>query len=142
MYVRIQAYTATKKLSGVNSNPKNQVPDSLDFNSWKKSVWQVVRGIPRGHVLTYGEVARLAGKARWARRVSQAMRRTPRGVSLPWHRVVNAQGKISFPADSHGYMEQKNRLQDEGVVFLDGKIDLERYGYRGALDHILWSEPL
>lgn len=141
LYVRIQAYTATKYESGVNSTPKNQLPGSLDFNSWKKAVWQVVQGIPRGHVLTYGEVARLAGKARWARRVSQAMRRTPRGVSLPWHRVVNAQGKISFPADSHGYTEQKDRLQEEGVVFLDGKIDLDRYGYRGALDHLLWGDP-
>ena len=105
-------------------------------------MWQVVQGIPRGHVLTYGEVARLAGKARWARRVSQAMRRTPRGISLPWHRVVNAQGRISFPEDSYGYSEQKERLEAEGVVFLNGRIDLDRYGYRGALDHILWSEPL
>ena len=126
----------------MNSPDKKQLPESLDFGSWKKSVWQVVQGIPRGHVLTYGEVARLAGKARWARRVSQAMRRTPRGVSLPWHRVVNAQGKISLPQDSYGYREQKDRLEAEGVVFLDGKIDLERYGYRGALDHILWSDPL
>jgi methylated-DNA-protein-cysteine methyltransferase-like protein len=114
---------------------------TLDFKQWRKSVWQVVQGIPRGHVLTYGEVARLAGKSRWARRVSQAMRRTPRGVELPWHRVVNAQGRISLPADSHGYREQKDRLEEEGVVFLDGRIDLDRYGYRGALDHILWSDP-
>ena len=103
---------------------------------------QVVQGIPRGHVLTYGEVARLAGKSRWARRVSQAMRRTPKGVSLPWHRVVNAQGKISFPPDSHGYQEQKDRLESEGVVFLDGKIDLDRFGYQGALDQLIWGEPL
>ena len=117
-------------------------PDGLDFGQWKRSVWQVVQGIPRGHVLTYGEVARLSGKARWARRVSQAMRHTPRGISLPWHRVVNAQGKISFPEDSHGYREQKVRLEEEGVVFLNGRIDLDRFGYRGALDHLLWSEPL
>ena len=116
-------------------------PAALDFNRWKKSVWQVVQGIPRGHVLTYGEVARLAGRARWARKVSQAMRRTPKGVDLPWHRVVNAQGKISFPEDSHGYHEQKDRLEDEGIVFLEGRIDLDRYGYRGALDHLLWSDP-
>lgn len=114
---------------------------ALDFNRWKKSVWQVVQGIPRGHVLTYGDVARLAGRARWARKVSQAMRRTPKGVALPWHRVVNAQGKISFPEDSRGYREQKDRLEGEGIVFLDGRIDLDRYGYRGALDHLLWSDP-
>ena len=105
-------------------------------------VWQVVQGIPRGHVLTYGEVARLAGMSRAARRVSQAMRRAPRGVKLPWHRVVNAQGKISFPEDSSGYRQQKERLEAEGVIFLNGKIDLDRFGYQGALDHLLWGEPL
>jgi methylated-DNA-protein-cysteine methyltransferase-like protein len=112
-----------------------------DFDSWVKTVWQVVQGIPRGHVLTYGEVARLAGMSRAARRVSLAMRRAPRAMALPWHRVVNAQGKISFPADSSGYRRQKDLLEAEGVVFIKGKIDLQRYGYQGALDHLLWSDP-
>lgn len=126
----------------MNTQQTDPNVSNSDFNSWKKSVWQVVQGIPRGHVLTYGEVARLAGKSRWARRVSQAMRRKPNGVSLPWHRVVNAQGKISFPEDSQGYQEQKDRLEQEGVVFLDGKIDLDKFGYQGALDQLLWGEPL
>jgi methylated-DNA-protein-cysteine methyltransferase-like protein len=102
----------------------------------------VVQGIPRGHVLTYGEVARLAGMSRAARRVSQAMRRAPRGMELPWHRVVNSQGKISIPADSPGFLEQKERLEREGVVFIKGKIDLDRFGYAGALDQLLWGDPL
>ena len=112
-----------------------------EFDHWVKNVWHVVEGIPRGHVLTYGEVARLAGMSRAARRVSQAMRRAPRGRKLPWHRVVNAQGKISLPADSTGYRQQKERLEREGVVFVNGKIDLERHGYKGALDHLLWNDP-
>ena len=112
-----------------------------DFDNWVKSVWQVVQGIPRGHVLTYGEVARLAGMSRAARRVSQAMRRAPRDMDLPWHRVVNAQGKISFPEESPGYQRQKDLLEEEGVVFLKGKIDLDRFGYQGALDHLLWGNP-
>ncbi len=115
---------------------------SSDFDNWVKIVWQVVKGIPRGHVLTYGEVARLAGMSRAARRVSQAMRRAPRGMKLPWHRVINAQGKISIPQDSPGHQRQKELLEREGVVFLNGKIDLERFGYRGALDQLLWGEPL
>lgn len=105
-----------------------------------KSVWQVVQGIPRGHVLTYGEVARLAGMSRAARRVSQALRRAPRGMDLPWHRVINSQGKISFPEDSAGFKQQKDLLEEEGVVFLKGKIDLSRFGYQGALDHLLWGD--
>ncbi|MFC1694501.1 MGMT family protein [Pseudomonadota bacterium] len=113
-----------------------------DFDKWVKTVWQVVQGIPRGHVLTYGDVARLAGMSRAARRVSQAMRRAPRDMKLPWHRVVNAQGKISFAEDSTGYRQQKDRLEAEGVIFMNGKIDLDRFGYRGALDHLLWGDPL
>lgn len=112
-----------------------------DYDGFVKAVWQVVRGIPRGHVLTYGEVARLAGMRRAARRVSQAMRRAPRSMRLPWHRVVNAQGRISFPPDSPGYSRQKRMLEEEGVVFIDGHIDLDRFGYQGALDQILWGDP-
>jgi len=122
-----------------NTNSSNHSPD---FDAWVKSVWQVVQGIPRGHVLTYGEVARLAGMRGAARRVAQAMRRAPKGMTLPWHRVVNAQGRISIPEDSSGYLEQKNRLEEEGVVFIKGKINLDQFGYRGALDHLLWGEQL
>ncbi len=126
----------------MNSNTQGPFAKSSDFDNWVKAVWQVVAGIPRGHVLTYGEVARLAGMSRAARRVSLAMRRAPRSMQLPWHRVINAQGKISFPRDSTGYQRQQELLQTEGVVFLNGKIDLQRFGYQGALDQLLWGEPL
>ena len=113
-----------------------------DDLNWYQNVWKVVSEIPPGHVLTYGEVARLSGMPRAARRVSQAMRRAPRGVDLPWHRVINAQGKISFPEDSGAWKKQKDLLEDEGVVFLNGKIDLDHFGYRGAVDRLLWGEEI
>ena len=119
-------------------NKNSERTDKPDRN-WARNVWQVVCDIPPGHVLTYGEVARLSGMPRYARRVSQAMRWAPRSLELPWHRVINAQGRIAFPEDSNGYRRQKALLEDEGVVFLDGKIDLERYGYRGAVDRLLWG---
>ena len=114
-------------------------PDKPDRN-WAHNVWKVVAEIPAGHVLTYGEVARLSGMPRYARRVSQAMRWAPKSKSLPWHRVINAQGKISFPEDSSGFRRQKALLEGEGVVFINGKINLERFGYRGAVDRLLWGE--
>ena len=126
----------------MNGNTQGPFAKTSDFDNWVKAVWHVVNGIPRGHVLTYGEVARLAGMSRAARRVSQAMRRAPRGMNLPWHRVINAQGKISIPEDSPGHQRQKELLELEGVVFLNGKIDLQRFGYQGALDQLLWGEPL
>jgi methylated-DNA-protein-cysteine methyltransferase-like protein len=120
-------------------NTATDKPDKPD-RSWAKTVWEVVADIPPGHVLTYGEVAKLSGMPRYARRVSQAMRWAPRSMQLPWHRVINAQGQISFPKDSNGYRRQKDLLEEEGVVFVKGKIDLERYGYRGAVDRLLWGE--
>ena len=111
-----------------------------DEGNWYQSVWKVVSEIPSGHVLTYGEVARLSGMPRAARRVSQALRRAPSDLNVPWHRVINSQGKISFPEDSSGWIRQKDRLEEEGVVFLKGKVNLDRFGYRGAVDRLLWGE--
>ena len=123
----------------VDMDRETETAKNADVN-WYKNVWKVVSEIPPGHVLTYGEVARLSGNPRWARRVSQALRRAPRKMELPWHRVINAQGKISFPEDSSGWIRQKDLLEEEGVVFLDGKINLERFGYRGAVDRLIWGE--
>ena len=110
-----------------------------DEGNWHQSVWKVVSEIPSGHVLTYGEVARLSGMPKAARRVSQALRRAPKNLNVPWHRVINSQGKISFPEDSSGWLRQKDKLEEEGVVFLKGKINLEQFGYRGAVDRLLWG---
>ena len=145
IFVRLGAIcglACSDKKIQMNRNSQGPFAASSDFDNWVKTVWHVVKGIPRGHVLTYGEVARLAGMSRAARRVSQAMRRAPRGMKLPWHRVINAQGKISIPPDSPGHQRQKELLESEGVVFLNGKIDLARFGYKGALDQLLWGEPL
>jgi methylated-DNA-protein-cysteine methyltransferase-like protein len=125
--------------TGFRMSSENRTDKPADEN-WYQNVWKVVSEIPPGHVLTYGEVARLSGMPRAARRVSQALRRAPRGVNLPWHRVINAQGRISFPEDSDAWQKQKNMLEEEGVVFLEGKVDLDRFGYRGAVDRLLWGD--
>jgi methylated-DNA-protein-cysteine methyltransferase-like protein len=121
----------------MNSDVGNNKTTDVD---WYRNVWKVVSEIPSGHVLTYGEVARLAGLPGAARRVSQALRRAPRGMNLPWHRVINSQGQISFPKDSSGWLRQKDRLEAEGVVFLKSKINLDQFGYRGAVDRLVWGE--
>jgi methylated-DNA-protein-cysteine methyltransferase-like protein len=55
------------------------------------------------------------------------MHRCPSG--LPWHRVINAQGRISLPAASTAALAQRRRLEEEGVVFIGGKVDLDRFGW-------------
>lgn len=102
-------------------------------------VWAVIEGIPAGSVLNYGEVARLAGFPGRARMVGMALGRAPRSRKLPWHRVVNAQGRISFPADSARYQTQRQLLESEGVEFVDDAIDLDAFSPQRAMDRLLWG---
>ena len=91
-------------------------------------IWQVVHSIPRGQVATYGQVAGLAGLPGYARYVGTVLSKLPTGTKLPWHRVINSKGQISFPQGSEQYNEQKNRLEKEGVVFLNGRVSFRKYG--------------
>ena len=84
--------------------------------------------IPLGRVVTYGEVAQLAGFPNQARQVGRILSQLPRDSQLPWHRVINAQGRLSFPPDSNAYQRQRDRLEAEGVEFSRGRISLQRFG--------------
>jgi methylated-DNA-protein-cysteine methyltransferase related protein len=93
-------------------------------------VWAVVRRVPRGRVATYGQVARLAGLGSAARQAGYALHDLPDGTTVPWHRVVNAAGRISARGTSDWALEQRIRLEIEGVRFrAKGAIDLARFGW-------------
>ena len=85
----------------------------------------VVRKIPRGKVSTYGAIARLAGYPGSARQVVWALQKA-RG--LPWHRVVGAGGRILLPGENG--LDQRIRLENEGVKFRSGKVDLKTCEWR------------
>lgn len=104
-----------------------------------KRIYAQVGRIPRGHVATYGWIAERAGLPRRARLVGQALKGAPPGKRLPWHRVINAQGRISFPRGSQPHARQRRRLEAEGVVFLRGRVNLQRFGWRLTLDEVLWK---
>ena len=88
-----------------------------------RKILSAVRKIPRGKVATYGGVARAAGHAGAARQVVWALRSAgARGVA--WHRVLGAGGKIRLPGASG--MEQRLRLQAEGVAFRGERVDMQQ----------------
>ena len=103
----------------------NHDPDLDDpVRNNRERIWQVVNQIPKGSVASYGQVASLAGLPGAARLVGNVLRQLPPGSQLPWHRVVNSQGRISLPAGSPGYREQRARLIDEGVIFKGDRVSL------------------
>ncbi|MBC7960170.1 MAG: MGMT family protein [Vallitaleaceae bacterium] len=91
-----------------------------------QTVIEIIKNIPRGKVMTYGQIARLAGSPRAARQVVFTLTTASRKEDLPWHRVMNKRGKISLTEE--GYRLQKELLMSEGVEFdLYDVVDLERF---------------
>lgn len=86
--------------------------------------------IPKGKVASYGQIARVSGFSRQARLVGYALHNLPHGVDVPWQRVINSQGRMSFPENSKPYKKQKELLEREGIVFVNGKTDLTRFGWK------------
>lgn len=93
------------------------------------AIYLALGSIPPGKVITYGQLAKLAGLPGAARMAGKVLCNLPEDTILPWHRVINAQGRISLPEDSPGFKEQKRRLEAEGIEFKNKTISLHRYGY-------------
>ena len=86
-------------------------------------VYNIVKEIPEGNVVTYGQLAKLA------RRVGKAMFNAPRELNLPCHRVVNSQGRLA-----PNWTEQRELLEKEGIAFKkNGCVDLKKH---------IWTEIL
>ncbi len=93
---------------------------------YRERVYKIVRRIPRGRVMTYGQIAELLGEGYTARTVGFCMHSSPDGT--PWHRVINAQGKTSTGKVVLPHDKQQRLLEQEGVVFnQSNRCDLETY---------------
>jgi len=103
---------------------------------YNEQVWAHARQIPYGKVATYGQITKIlpqpdnispddfkTSAARW---VGLAMGACP--ADVPWQRVINSQGKISHRAEAGA---QKQLLEAEGIIFLNEKVDLKEFQWRG-----------
>ena len=87
---------------------------------------KMVRKVPRGKVSTYGAIAKAAGHPGAARQVVWALRSA--GRSLPWHRIVSAGGVVRTTGETA--MEQRLRLEMEGVKFAGKRVDMAKFEYK------------
>ncbi|MGY3864609.1 MGMT family protein [Aeromonas bivalvium] len=95
--------------------------------------------IPEGKVVSYGQVADLAGLPGRARLVGKVLRETDK--VLPWHRVLGAGGKIALPRGSTGFDEQTGRLQQEGVPVIKGRVRMQEWQWQPDLAELLFLLP-
>jgi len=92
----------------------------MPTTDYTRKVLAVVRRIPKGRVMSYGEVAEKAGYPGAARAVSSALRIA--GRSVPWHRVLGSGGRISLKGENA--LEQRFLLEQEGVQFRGKKVHI------------------
>ncbi len=103
------------------------------MTEFTRRIYEVVRDIPRGKVMSYGQAARLAGNPRGARGVGFALHRNPEPGVIPCHRVVFRDGSLTDGFAFGGPDAQRRLLEAEGVGFLpDGRVDIASFGVFGA----------
>ena len=94
---------------------------------FKDAVYQLVKSIPKGRVMTYGQVAALLGRPRAAQYVGWALHWSDQKV-VPYQRVVNRFGELAAGYTTGGRIAHKRDLEDEGIVVQDDlTIDLDQY---------------
>ncbi|MFW5433512.1 MGMT family protein [Paenibacillus apiarius] len=93
------------------------------------TVIDIIKGIPEGKVMTYGQIARLAGSPRAARQVVRILHSMSGKYRLPWHRVINSLGEIAIKDDESKSLQQLF-LKGEGIeIGEDNRVNLECYQF-------------
>ena len=109
---------------------KRMITESYEIvsDSPTKRIYEAVKRIPKGKVATYGQVAAMAGNPKMSRAVGNALHKNPDPENIPCYRVVNSKGELSGAFAFGGEDEQKKRLEADGIIVENGRVDLGRYG--------------
>ena len=90
-----------------------------------ENIRRTIRMVPHGKVATYGAVARAAGYPGASRLVARVLQSSE---GLPWQRILGAGGQIKLPGEAG--MEQRFRLQMEGVTFRGRRVNMKLHEHR------------
>jgi len=97
------------------------------MNPFTERVIDIIQSIPEGKIMTYGQIAKIAGSPRGARQVVRILHSMSDRYNLPWHRVINAKGEIAIK-DDESHFVQVASLKSEGIEFdKNGLINVEKY---------------
>lgn len=105
-------------------NGKTRTVDDL-----ASGVYEFLQIIPSGQVATYKQVAEYLGNPKLARVVGNILHRNPDGDLNPCYKIVNSRGELSGAFAFGGTGEQQRRLEADGIIVINGKVDLAKYQY-------------
>lgn len=96
----------------------------------KEKIYELLRTIPRGKVVTYGEIGEYIGNKKLARVVGNILHQNIDGEKYPCYKVVNRDGKLSHNYAFGGIEKQKEKLEKDGIVVYNYTVDLGEYLFR------------
>ena len=101
--------------------------EQINESKYRKRVYEIVRKIPDGQVMTYGQIAEILGEGYTPRTVGFVMHAADT-EKIPWQRVINSQGACSTGKMTMPVNLQQKILEDEGIEFDEkGRCDLKIY---------------
>lgn len=93
----------------------------------KEEVYEFLRKIPKGKVVTYGQIAAYLGNKKMARVVGNVLHKNPDPDKYPCYKVVDNRGNLSKQFAFGGIDKQKEKLEGDGIVVENYKVDLNDY---------------
>lgn len=93
----------------------------------EKKIYEFLQTIPKGKVVTYGQIAEYLGNKKLSRVVGNILHKNPNEYKYPCYKVVNSRGDLSSNFAFGGIEKQKEKLEKEGILVNDYKVDLEKY---------------
>lgn len=93
----------------------------------KEKAYEFLKTIPKGKVVTYGQIAEYLGNKRLARVVGNILHSNPDGNKYPCYKVVDSKGNLSKSYAFGGIERQKERLENDGITVKNYKVDLDKY---------------
>ena len=102
----------------------------------REALYALLRSLPKGVVITYGEAGSLLGNPKWARAVGNALHKNPDGEGTPCYKVVNSKGELSPFYAFGGVSEQRRRLEADGIEVAGDRVDLKRYGFSNYFERL------
>lgn len=95
-------------------------------SQFRDKVYAILQTVPKGKVVTYGQLAAMAGSPKAARAVGMCMAQNTNAPIVPCHRVVSATGLLTGYSAGEGITTKKQLLTQEGVFFINNRVDLSR----------------
>ena len=96
----------------------------------KEKIYNYLKIIPKGKVVTYGQIAKYLGNKNLSRIVGNILHNNPDPINCPCYKVVNSKGHLANNFGDGGIEVQKSRLEKDGIEVINYRVDLNKYQFK------------